>query len=543
MLSAQQAAWGATDPLRVKFTKEEKKEWSKEDKKMYKMCYDLHGVEKATYTLRKQFAKRKALADGVEEPVKEKPAAKKEPPPLVLINDSKLRATGTAGKLVVGGTVDWDTVTSNKGEPLYPSMWGFHRVFDKVNICYVATGTASCHTIAISPDGQAYSWGRNKHGQLGQGHLVSQLYPEPIDIPGNAPIAEAACGRKHTILMSRAGDLFGCGSNNEHQLGLTGSGARFTQATLAKGMVENVSMSVQKLSTWGGAVTRVACGAEFSVAVDCEGQMAVWGKPEYGQLGNGTNGEFIAKANKIDYNFIEQPQLRSIRSASGCSQVADVACGNNHTLALMADGSVFTWGFGGYGRLGHQDGADQMTPKQLADLGPSTHTRRQGTGVKMISAGSMCSFALTQGGVCYFWGTNRPSAEAVMFPKPLTDLSGWGITSISCGNSSTIVAADNSTISWGPSPTYGELGYGNPDDNPKSSTKAKLVDSMEGAKVHMVAVGYGHCAMIADPSDQISALPCFEEVYADALAAQVEKNKSTKTAGKKRKAAGAPSEE
>lgn len=67
---------------------------------MYKMCYDLHGVDKATYTMRKMFAKRKALEDGVEEPAPKKPA-KKEPEPVKLINDSKLVTDRPSGKLLV----------------------------------------------------------------------------------------------------------------------------------------------------------------------------------------------------------------------------------------------------------------------------------------------------------------------------------------------------------------------------------------------------------------------------------------------------------
>ena len=76
-------------------------QWSKEDKKIYKMCYDLHGVDKATYTMRKMFAKRKAAEDGVEEPAPKKPAPKKEPEPVKLINDSKPRSNRPCGKLLV----------------------------------------------------------------------------------------------------------------------------------------------------------------------------------------------------------------------------------------------------------------------------------------------------------------------------------------------------------------------------------------------------------------------------------------------------------
>lgn len=45
-----------------------------------------------------------------------------------------------------------------------------------------------------------------------------------------------------------------------------------------------------------------------------------------------------------------------------------------------------------------------------------------------------------------------------MYPKPVQDLSGWNIRTIGCANKSIVLAADESTISYGPSPTFGELG-------------------------------------------------------------------------------------
>ena len=44
-----------------------------------------------------------------------------------------------------------------------------------------------------------------------------------------------------------------------------------------------------------------------------------------------------------------------------------------------------------------------------------------------------------------------------MYPKAVQDLCGWKVRSLACGKSSIVIAADDSTISWGPSPTFGEL--------------------------------------------------------------------------------------
>lgn len=44
-----------------------------------------------------------------------------------------------------------------------------------------------------------------------------------------------------------------------------------------------------------------------------------------------------------------------------------------------------------------------------------------------------------------------------MYPKPIQDLTGWAVRSVGCSATSIVMAADDSVIAWGPSPTYGEL--------------------------------------------------------------------------------------
>ena len=44
-------------------------------------------------------------------------------------------------------------------------------------------------------------------------------------------------------------------------------------------------------------------------------------------------------------------------------RVVGVAAGGFHSIALAADGRVFTFGAGKYGVLGHGDEQDQLTPR------------------------------------------------------------------------------------------------------------------------------------------------------------------------------------
>lgn len=55
------------------------------------------------------------------------------------------------------------------------------------------------------------------------------------------------------------------------------------------------------------------------------------------------------------------------------------------------------------------------------------------------------------------FGQTKRTGEANMYPKPIQDLSGWEIRCVACSQTSVVVAADDSVIAWGASPTFGEL--------------------------------------------------------------------------------------
>ncbi|XP_073794335.1 protein RCC2 homolog isoform X2 [Danio rerio] len=232
--------------------------------------------------------------------------------------------------------------------------------------------------------------------------------------------------------------------------------------------------------------------------VDCKGNLYSFGCPEYGQLGHNSDGKFIARAQRIEFDceliprrvaiFIEKTKDGQVLPVPNVV-ARDVACGANHTLVLDSQKRVFSWGFGGYGRLGHAEQKDEMVPRlvKLFDF--------PGRGATQIYCGYQCSFALSEMGGLFFWGVTNTSRESTMYPKAVQDLCGWKIRSLACGKSSIIVAADDSTISWGPSPTFGELGYG--DNKPKSSTTAQEVKTLDGVYSEQVVMGYSHSLVIA----------------------------------------------
>jgi hypothetical protein len=101
------------------------------------------------------------------------------------------------------------------------------------------------------------------------------------------------------------------------------------------------------------------------------------------------------------------------------------------------------------------------------------------------------------------FGITKRSGEAIMHPALVDKVTGWSVHSVSSGNTSTAVASERSLITWGPSPTFGELGYG-ADAGIKSSMYSKEVDDLKGCRIKQVASGLCHTLAIVEINDDVA---------------------------------------
>lgn len=410
----------------------------------------------------------------------------------------KLEGSKYKGQLLICGATNWDLI-GRKEVPkqqvayrnLGQNLWGPNRYgcLSGVRVRTVSSGSCAAHNLIITTEGTIWSWGRGEKGQLGHGDTKRGEVPKLIEALKDHTIVAGACGRNHSLCLTENGTVFAFGENKMGQLGL--------------GNQTEAEPCPAQIMYNGQPIVKIACGAEFSMIADCKGNLYSFGHPEYGQLGHNSDGKFIARAQRIEFDcevvprrvaiFLEKTKDGQILPVPNVV-VREVACGANHTIALDSQKRVFTWGFGGYGRLGHSEQKDEMVPRlvKLFDF--------PGRGAVRICAGNTCSFAVNEMGGLFFWGATNTSRDSTMYPKVVQDLCGWKVRSLSSGKSSIIVAADESTISWGPSPTFGELGYG--DNKPKSSTTAQEIKTLDGVYIEQVAMGHAHSLMIArDESD------------------------------------------
>jgi alpha-tubulin suppressor-like RCC1 family protein len=126
---------------------------------------------------------------------------------------------------------------------------------------------------------------------------------------------------------------------------------------------------------------------------------------------HGTDGSFNQSASSIKMTY--EAERNPVR-VPGLSNVVQVAGGPHHSVALQADGTAFTWGCGGYGRLGHVDQADIYSPKALPNFlfrsVACGNAWSCGVGWRVYNA----STRPTGGGILHIWGKRENARMRVL---------------------------------------------------------------------------------------------------------------------------------
>ncbi|MFH1726646.1 MAG: thrombospondin type 3 repeat-containing protein [Elusimicrobiota bacterium] len=133
-------------------------------------------------------------------------------------------------------------------------------------------------------------------------------------------------------------------------------------------------------------VTEISGGRYISAAIN-NGVVGVWGDGYYGPFGDGTTQD-----DDIPHR------------ALGLTNVAAVAAGGSHVIALMPNGDIYAWGCNRDGELGVGSiGGSRTTPVRVIDPNDPTGYL---TGIVAIGAGDRHSLAVKEDGTVYAWGAN-----------------------------------------------------------------------------------------------------------------------------------------
>ena len=156
---------------------------------------------------------------------------------------------------------------------------------------YLQVSAGWLQSLALGSDGNVYAWGFNGNGRLGDGTTsYSQSTPVRVktpdrktypDLPADFTYLQVSAGYSHSLALGSDGNAWAWGYNGNGQLGNNSSGSTFNP----------VPARVRDPASPGDAskglqAAQVSGGYHDSLAVGSDGNAWAWGDNSNGQLGN-----------------------------------------------------------------------------------------------------------------------------------------------------------------------------------------------------------------------------------------------------------------
>ncbi|XP_056109531.1 probable E3 ubiquitin-protein ligase HERC3 [Rhinichthys klamathensis goyatoka] len=210
----------------------------------------------------------------------------------------------------------------------------------------------------------------------------------------NKQVIQIACGDQHSMALTRDGQLFVWGDNSHGQLGLEKE--------------QSSSLSAQRVESLDGIpLAQISAGGDHSFVLSLSGVVFGWGKNSAGQLGLGDTTD---------------RHVPTVVNSLNRKKTVSISCGGEHTATLSKGGTVFTFGSGGFGQLGHNSFKDEHHPRVVAELWGSKVSQvtcgRRHTLVSVESSKLIYSFGCVMQGKL---GNGEMIKQSVPFPVDLSN--------------------------------------------------------------------------------------------------------------------------
>ncbi|WP_164479115.1 RCC1 domain-containing protein [Nakamurella antarctica] len=330
-------------------------------------------------------------------------------------------ALDSAGNAYTWGWNDDGQLGNNTlGDSLIPA-----KVPAPVGVKFTQISSGARHVVALGNNGKTYAWGYGDFGQLGNGLTASSSVPVEVTLPAGATFTSIDSGNYYTVARGSNGKTYAWGDNFLGQLGQGDSGSGTNRAVPVE-----VPLPV------GVTLTSFSAGANFVLALGSDTQMYAWGHNVNGQLGDGN-----------PVTSVKNPTVVPFPVGVVFTQVS---AGDSHSGAVDAAGNAYTWGNNQYGEIGNGNvGTDYSTPQSV--------TLPAGVTFSQITTGPYVSEALGSDGKNYAWGSgnyqqlgdgtsdDRPLPTVVQTPTGVT------FTQVAIGDQHTVALGSDLKIY-----TYGE---------------------------------------------------------------------------------------
>jgi alpha-tubulin suppressor-like RCC1 family protein len=279
------------------------------------------------------------------------------------------------------------------------------------------------YSAVLAADGTVYSFGRNDYGQLGSGDKINKLLPVHVkkgayngtaylgDNPANPVVAIAGGAEGHILALTADGSVFAWGRNSTGQLGTGDTVRSSTPIRVRKGAYNGALYLGDDPSN---RVIAIAAGGNglFPLIGNCsgallqDGTVLTWGGNGWSLLGDGTSLDRLEPVRVLKGEYEGTAYLGDNPS----NPVLQLSMGGYEVAALLADGSVYTWGNNLHGQLGNNSRAASTSPvRVLKGEYPGTTYLGDNPGAKVetLTATERNIYAVVNGFQIYGWGDNH----------------------------------------------------------------------------------------------------------------------------------------
>lgn len=286
-------------------------------------------------------------------------------PKMLMTGVKSIGAGGNHTLIIKDNNELWSVGRNNNGELGYADHVGtynFNNVLRKVMSDVKSVEAGDAHTLAVKTNGELWSFGRNDRGQLGHSTTSNTNYT-PRMVLTNVEIIETS--DNHSLALKTNGDLWSFGANDSGQLG-------YTQNTNANYAPKHILSYIKSMSA----------GQSYSLVVNSNDELWSFGNNRYGGLGHSGN---------FGTNFASPTPRKIMNNVQSVSAAY-------HSLVVKTNGELWSFGHNNFGELGHLETTGTEKAYPIPTLIAS--------GVHSANAGNFSSFFVKTNGSIWSFGTN-----------------------------------------------------------------------------------------------------------------------------------------
>jgi alpha-tubulin suppressor-like RCC1 family protein len=268
-----------------------------------------------------------------------------------------VRQNGTAWSWGQVGKLGNNTTTGDVSSPV-SVVGGF------TDWCNISAGTN--FSLAIRTNSTIWSWGAQAEGQLGDGTTTTRSSPVSV-VGGFTDWCQVSAGNNHSAAVRTNGTIWGWGCNAGGRLGDNNTANVSSPVSVVGG-----------LTNWCG----VSAGGKHTLGLNTSGVLWAWGYGSYGRLGDNST---AGKSSPVSV-------------VGGFTDWCQISAGKYHSAAVRTNGTLWTWGYGHQGQIGDNAGV-VIRSSPVSVVGGFTDWCQ-------ATAGSQDSFGLRSNGTIWSWGCN-----------------------------------------------------------------------------------------------------------------------------------------